>query len=360
MNNDGTGEFSVAARENPTRAQRRGARPGRVTIDQVAEAAGVSTATVSRAMAGRPVRADLAERVLRTAGELGYQPNRAAQGLASGAYRTIGVVVPDLENPYFSGVLKRITLSAAGADFKTIVADANNDPDEELPLCRSLLQQVDGLVVVSPRMSSTALRELASMAPTTVLVNRVAAGVGLSTVSVDAFGAMLKICGHLVGLGHREVAYLAGPPTAWQEQQRWQAVQRAEAFGLTGLAVPAGSTVDDGSRVAEQALATGATALVAFNDLVAIGALQRLAELGVSVPGEVSVTGSDDIPFASCVRPGLTTTAAPRAELGDATWTRLAAAMNGEPPVDVPQLEPILVIRDSTGPPPHPAPAARS
>jgi len=131
-------------------------------------------------------------------------------------------------------------------------------------------------------------------------------------------------------------------------------VQRAEAFGLTGVAVPAGSTVDDGSRVAEQALATGATALVAFNDLVAIGALQRLAELGVSVPGEVSVTGSDDIPFASCVRPGLTTTAAPRAELGDATWTRLAAAKNGEPPVDVPQLEPTLVIRDSTAPPPHP------
>ncbi|MCF7548609.1 LacI family DNA-binding transcriptional regulator [Pseudonocardia sp. WMMC193] len=341
------GDSGVAGKDGP---RRRTPRSGRVTIDQVAAAAGVSIATVSRAIAGRPVRQDLAERALAAARELGYQPNRAAQAIASGAYQTIGVVVPDLENPYFGGVLKRITLSAAGNGYRTVVADANDVPDQELALCRGLLQQSDGLVVVSPRMSDTDLRTLSEVAPNTVLVNRQTPGIALAAVSVDAFGAMLTMCGHLLELGHREVVYLAGPPAAWQERERWRALRQAAAFGLVAHTVPAGSAIADGHRVAEQALATGATALLGFNDLVAIGALHRLTELGVDVPGRVSVTGADDIPFAECVRPGLTTTAAPRAELADATWASLQAAMHGEPPAAAELPEPVLVVRGSTGP----------
>ncbi|MFF2251427.1 LacI family DNA-binding transcriptional regulator [Streptomyces sp. NPDC058142] len=217
----------------------------------MARAAGVSTATVSRTLSGLTVRPELARRVRTAAQTLDYQPNRAARELVSGRCCTVGVVVPDLANPYFSNVLKAVTVNALESGFRTIVVDADGDPDAEPELCRTLLRQTDGVVVVSPRMPAAELRALADPAHKLVLVNRVVSGAALPTVTVDAFGAMFGLCGHLAGLGHRRIVYLAGPADAWQNAERRRAVEQARAFGLAAVAVEAGATLEAGEAAVD-------------------------------------------------------------------------------------------------------------
>jgi DNA-binding LacI/PurR family transcriptional regulator len=323
-----------------------------VTIIAVAEAAGVSIATVSRVMSGSPsVRPDLVERVRRAADELGYRPNAAAQRLVSGVADTIGVVVPNLANPYFYDVIKAMNVAAAAEGYQMLMADANEDPDEEFQLATNLLRQADGLVLVSPRMPVASLRRLAQETAHIVVVNRVAVGVGLPTVAVDNYSAMLEICGHLARLGHRRVVYLAGPELSWQNIERQRAVEQAEAFGLEVQTVHAGSTIDSGHAVVEHALELNPTALVSFNDLVAIGALARLRELGVRVPDDVSLTGFDDIPFAAYVSPSLTTANSPQRLLGQRAWHALHQMMSGAEAEDTPLVKAETVIRESTAAP---------
>ncbi|MEV4734841.1 LacI family DNA-binding transcriptional regulator [Saccharopolyspora sp. NPDC049426] len=321
-----------------------------MTIRSVADAAGVSIATVSRVMSGQSVRSELADRVRSAAEDLGYQPNPSAQGLVSGLNRTVGVVVPDLANPYFNGVLKALNVDAARAGFRTLVADSDNDENEELEISRNLLRYVDGLVLVSPRMPSESLHVLAKESTNVVLVNRVAVGLGLPTVAVDAFGAMLELCGHLARLGHKKLAYLEGPAAAWQSVERRRAVEHAAAFGLDVAFVPAGPSIQHGHDAVDEALTHKPTALVAFNDLVALGALSRLRELNLRVPEDISLTGTDDIAFARFSTPSLTTTAAPQRRLGEGAWGLISAVMAGESAEESPLLKAEMVVRDSTGP----------
>lgn len=323
----------------------------RVTIEEVARVAEVSTATVSRALAGRAVRPELAERVRAAAVTLDYQPNRAAQALVSGRSRTVGVVVPDLANPYFSAVLKAVTAHSLADGFRTVVADADNIPDAEPELCRTLLRQTDGLVVVSPRMPADELRTLAASNDKIVLVNRVIAGVSLPVVAVDAFGGMFRMCGHLARLGHRRVVYLAGPSNAWQNTERRRAVEQARLFGLDAAVVTAGATLEEGEAAVDAAMSHYPTALIGFNDLVAVGALLELLRRGVRVPEDMSVTGADDIPLAERIHTGLTTTQSPLHRLGEQAWRLLDAAITDQGVVAPPLLAPSLKERGSTGVP---------
>jgi len=312
----------------------------------------VSIATVSRVMRGsRTVRADLAERVRAAAGDLGYRPNPAAQGLATGVTRMIGVVVPTLANPYFDDVVKSLNAEASAAGYRMLVADADEDAGEELELSHSLQRQVDALILVSPRMPVDALRALEAEARPVVIVNRAADGVGLPFVTVDTFAAMLAICGHLASLGHTEVAYLAGPSGSWLQQERRRAIDAAAASGLRVTSVPAGSSIEAGYAALETALDGGPTAVMCFNDLVAIGALSRLAELGIDAPREMSVTGFDDIAFARFVRPSLTTAASPQSELGRRAWGLVVQVLAGDRPTTPAPLPAPLVVRESTAPP---------
>lgn len=327
-------------------------RGGRVTIQQVADAAGVSIATVSRVMSRtETVRPDLAERVRRAAAELGYRPNAAAQGLATGVSRMVGVVVPNLANPYFYDIIKSMNASAVADGYRMLIADANEDPDEEIELGRGLLRQVDALVLVSPRMSVESLHELEDESLNVVLVNRASIGVGLPTVSVDNFGAMLELAGHLAKLGHTDVAYVAGPEQSWQAQERWRAISQASAFGLRPTLVPGGATIDAGYAAVDAALVSNPSAIVCFSDLVAFGALARLSELGLDVPGDISLTGFDDIAFARYAKPALTTAANPQRELGTTAWKLVAEVLRGERPAQQPLLPAPLVVRESTAPP---------
>jgi len=323
---------------------------GRLTIHDVASEAGVSIATVSRVLnGGGTVNEAMAEKVREAAGRLGYLPNAAAQGLASGAYRSIGVVVPDLGNPYFNDILKSAMTAASADGYRMIVSDSRGNPDEELSACRQQLPYVDGILLLSARMPVTDLQELAAQPVPVVSVNRKDRNVDLPMVVADNYSATLELCRHLAALGHERVVYLAGSPRSWQNRERWRGIKAAKSVGITAVTVPCDASVQAGYDSTDEALEHDCTAILAFNDLGAFGVITRVRELRLRVPKDISVTGFDDIEIARHVRPPLTTAVSPKVQLGQGAWLTLRAALRGE---KIPRTLPIpspVVIRKSTG-----------
>lgn len=292
-------------------------RGRRATINDVGQAAGVSPATVSRVLNGSaPVDPALAERVLEAVRALGYRPNAAAQGLARGEWGTLGVLVPDLGNPYFPDVLKAISAAVQASGRRVMVMESDERPERERELAEDLMRCCDGVLLCSPRMDRSDVVDLAARRHPMVLVNRIVQGLDVPAVSVDFFGAMTLVCGHLTKLGHRRVAYLSGPPTAWANTERIRAFEAARAFGLDTAIIPCGATSQLGYDALPAALGTGATAVVTYNDLVAYGAFTRLQEMGVEVPDEVSLIGFDDLAREHLAGFQVTTVSVSRRSLG--------------------------------------------
>jgi DNA-binding LacI/PurR family transcriptional regulator len=334
-------------------------RPSRATIMDVAREAAVSPATVSRVLTGtKPVSADLEQRVRAVVNRLRYRPNPAAQGLLRGAAHAVGVVVPDVANPYFAEVLKGVTNAAERSDFRTLVADTGERIGAELDAALELSRWADGVVLCSPRMPQRELVRLAQAVPHLVCVNRLCRDGQVPAVVVDFEAGVAAICRHLRELGHRRIAYLRGPARAWSERARQRALRAASGPDFEVVQVPCGSSSADGHRAADAALATRATAVMAFSDYVALGVLARFDELGVSVPGDVSLTGFDDIALSRLLRPRLTTVEVSQQELGRRAWESLAAASDGADGLDgggagdgqVVTVDTRLIARDSTAP----------
>lgn len=323
------------------------------SIHDVARAAGVSVATVSRSFTSpSAVAAATRERVLAAAQELRYEPNRAARGLITGRTGNIGVIVPDLGNPYFHAVLKGAQARARRADYAVFVADGQERADEEEALISAMRKQVDGIVLCSSRLAPATLDGLEST-PTVVLLNRRVTG--RPSVVVDSAGGMRQAVAHLAQLGHRQLVFIPGPRRSWSNQQRQRGLR--EAGRAHGLAVevlaPVAPVFESGVEVADAALATGATVILGYNDLVAVGILHRLAARGVRVPEQVSVVGFDDVPLASMVNPPLTTVALPTGQAGEAAVEVLLERL-AHPDVALADrmLPATLVVRATTGPPP--------
>lgn len=324
-------------------------QPKKVTIQSVADLAGVSIATVSRVLSGNTnVRPDLAKKVLKAASALDYSPSASAQGLAKGRSFTVGVLVPDLSNPYFPDVVKGIHNRASQSNYRLLIADSDGRPEDEMGIIKNLMRQVDGLILVSPRMDISELKSLDSSNTPIVLVNRMEPGVGLASVGVDNFSAMSELCGHIASLGHKRVAFLSGPQESWQQRERARAVTHASNFGLKVDNVPAGGTIKSGYEALDLALAKKPTAVICFNDLVALGVLSRALELGIKVPEDLSVTGFDDIEFSHFSTPPLTTIQSPQIRLGEMSWGILESALNNSPANHQPLLEAKVIIRAST------------
>jgi len=322
-----------------------------ITIRSVAVAAGVSIATVSRVMSGQTnVSRSRAALVRETADRLGYTPNPLAQGLKSGSFQAVAVVVPNLSNPFFYEIIRGIGQGAQAARYRMVVLDSNEQPAEEVAICRDVLRYSDALLLISPRMGAKDLQRLAAQDKLVVMVNRVEIGVGIPSICVDNGAAMLEIYGHLSGLGHRKVVYLAGPSTSWQNHVRQAAAAHARAFGLEVHVVPAGGTIEAGYEAVGRALELKPTAIVCFNDLSAFGALAALKEVGIRVPADVSVTGFDDIEFSAYAAPSLTTVRNPKRELGQLSWALVDQLLRGEKPLPTPMLTAELMVRDSTAP----------
>ncbi len=327
----------------------------RASIHDVAQRSGFSVATVSRSFtAPDTVREATRTRVLEAAEALGYRPNRAARGLITGRTGNLGVIVPDLGNPYFQGVLKGAQARAREADYAVFVADAQENAAEEETLIGAMSKQVDGIVLCSSRLAPATLAAL-DRSPAVVLLNRRIER--LSTVTVDSAGGMRQALDHLSALGHSRCVFLSGPRGSWSNQQRLRGLRAsARASGAEVVTIgPVAPQFEGGVQAAEQVLASGATAVLAYNDLVAAGILSRLADLGVSVPGELSVVGFDDIPLAAMLSPALTTVAAPTAEAGATAVDALVAALTPgalePPPSRDHRLPATLVVRGSTAPP---------
>ncbi|HKC29176.1 MAG TPA: LacI family DNA-binding transcriptional regulator [Jatrophihabitans sp.] len=322
-----------------------------VTIHDVARAANVSPSTVSRAYTmPELLRGDTRERVLAAARMLGYQPNRAARGLITGRTGNIGLIVPDLANPFFPAVLKGAQARAREADLAVFLADAEEDPGLEEELIRAMSKQVDGVLLCSSRATEATLAAIAQETPLVLLNRRIE---GVPAVVMDNAGGARQAVEHLAALGHQRLAYANGPSSSWSNRARRRAVKaRAGSLGLDVVELgPFAPTFEGGLAAADPCVAARVTAVLAYNDLVALGMQSRLRDRAIEVPRQISIVGFDDIPMAQMGSPALTTVAMPCERAGrlaiDVLTRRIRNEANGASGL----LASTLIVRASTAPP---------
>lgn len=325
----------------------------RATIGDVARAAQVSRTTVSRVLNGRStVDPDLVERVESSMRELDYRPSETARNLSLGRTNTVAVVVPDLGNPMFQAILRGVTRAAARDGYQVLVADTQEVAGGERRVAIDARRRCDALLLCAPRMPEGDLDDVLRTAHPVVLVNRAASDGAVPQIAMDYHHAIQVLADHLIELGHRRILYLGGPVTSASNQLRLRGIADAERrhpdvrFDRREV----GSSLDAGAEIAEDVLLSEATAVIAFNDLVAIGLLSRLDELGIAVPERLSVVGVDDIPFARYSRPHLTTVSVPQDSLGELAWDRLRDALAGGETAPATWVRGELIRRHSTGP----------
>ncbi|MEV1145200.1 LacI family DNA-binding transcriptional regulator [Micromonospora sp. NPDC049799] len=286
------------------------------TIRDVARASGVHISTVSRTFsAPHLVNPETRGRVLACAEELGYRPNRAARALITGRTHNIGLIIADIANPFFPPLIKAAESQARQRDYHVFVADTNEDPIAEEELVHALAKQVDGVLLCSPRMSNSLIEQLSREVPLVVINRQVT---GLPCVTMDVGQGTRAAMEHLLDLGHRRIALLSGPRGSWTSREIRRAAGVAARSGGAELTVlgPNQPTETGGGALAEQVRRAGVTAVLAYNDLMAIGLIEGLDALGLRVPQDVSVVGIDDITLSRLTRPKLTTVATPTAAAG--------------------------------------------
>jgi LacI family transcriptional regulator len=341
-----------------SRSSRDGAR---ATLRDVARIAGVHPGTVSRALNPATealVRAETVVRVRQVAEELGYRPNPLARGLKTNRSFTIGVIVPDIQNPLFPPIIRGLDDRLGEAGYTPLIANTDNDPARERVDFEAMrARAVDGFVTATARLDHELLDEFAALGVPLVLVNRGLEGGGLPSATADDRAGVRAAVEHLVALGHRRIAHLAGPQEVSTGRRRCEGFQEAmAAAGLDASLVRLGRafTEPEGTRLCEELLADGppVTAIVAGNDLMALGCYDVFAARGVDCPREVSVVGFNDMPFADRFAPPLTTVRIPHYEIGVAAAQLLLDLLNdaGGEPADV-VLPAELIVRGSTAAP---------
>jgi LacI family transcriptional regulator len=332
----------------------------RVTMSDVAREAGVSLMTVSRVVNNKgEVSSATRQHVQAVIERLGYRPSGIARGLATQRTHTLGLVMLDVANPFFSDVARGAEHVAYAEGYNVFLCNTDEDPQRELDVLQSLEEKrVDGVVLCSSRLDDHELRTAVVRHPAVVLVNRRLEpvdgenGVGVVMLDDEAGGRMATQ--HLLDSGHRAIGFLAGPPASRSGRQR--------AKGYRGAMAAAGRPDDpawgrhcsptvEGGREAARELLTAhpeLSALFCYNDLVAVGALQACADLGRTVPHDIAVVGFDDIPLAALVTPPLTTCHVSRYELGDRAMRLLLDQIRGCPEgYRKIVLQPELIVRAS-------------
>ncbi len=343
----------------------------RPTLRDVATAAGVHPATASRALneATRTlVRPATVERVREVADRLGYQVNPIARSLKTSRSQTVGILVPDLTNPLFPPILRGVEDVLAAQGYTALTSNTDNDPRRAAASLAALeARQVDGFIVMTARLSDPVLHDAAARGVPMVLVNRVTEGLVVSSVTGDDATGIAHVVDHLVALGHERIGHLAGPLTTSTGVVRLRAFSEAlRRHGLSSEAVVACDVFGEaeGHAAALRLFDEHApTAVVAGNDMVAMGCYDALEERGLSCPTDLSVTGFNDMPFVGRLQPPLTSVRVPQHEVGMEAARLLLDQLSGRIATPRSVLLPVtLVVRGSTAPPAgrRPRPRARS
>ena len=293
------------------------------TIYDVAREAGVAPSTVSRAFA-RPgrVSAEAADRVRVAAARLGYRTTTRARAVSGSKTAMVALVIPDVTNPVFFDITRGAEDAATEAGYTLLLADFRESGKLEREAIDRAISAVEGILLGGPRISDSAIRMTAKQRPT-VVINRAVPDV--PSVVVDNPRGMRRVAEHLRELGHDTLTYVAGPEASWSDGMRWRSLREAaHDLGLHVHRLGPFEPTQAGGFAAVPALGRQRpTAVVAYNDLVAIGVMRGLTKLGVQIPGEVSVVGFDNIFGADFCSPTLTTVAAPLRVLGTAGMRRL-------------------------------------
>jgi LacI family transcriptional regulator len=341
----------VVGMSSPGERPRR--RGGSVTIYDVAELAGVSPSTVSRALSkpGR-ISPPTEARIKVAAQQLNFRFNPMARALPTGRTHTIALVVADITNPVVFGIVRGAEGAAKAAGYTLIIAESQESGEAESEAIERILPSVDGLVLATTRLPSERIKEIAIQKPL-VLINRDVDGVVGILPDIDS--GVTQLLDHLASLGHRSVAYLAGPEASWISDRRFECMLDAtERLGMGLVEIGPNLPTIDGGRVAmRRVTAARTTAVVAFNDLIAIGLMQAAAAEGLTVPGDLSVAGFDDIFGSELITPPLTTVRAQLVIAGERAVESLLAELASDggdlAPPDNPLLATTLIVRDSTG-----------
>lgn len=333
-----------------------GTRPA--TIKDVARLAGVSISTVSRVLnSSGPSSEETRSRVLSAADQLSFRPNALAKSMVTRSTGTLGLVIPDLRNPYFPALARGVEDTALKHGFTVMLGNSDNDPNREWQYVRSLVdKQVDGIILTGTASDKAMVRWIAEHG-----VPVVSPDLGLSdladTVRVDQVASAIAATKHLLGLGHTRIAHIAAP--AWTRTGRERTKGYKEALRAAGLGVIQ-ELVRTGNFLAQSGMQAARellqlpdppTAIYAANDLMAVGAMLALTEMGRRVPGDVAVLGHGNVPFATLVTPPLSTIAESEYQWGETAvqmvLDRLTGTCTGPPRVA--HLPFDMVIRRSCG-----------
>jgi LacI family transcriptional regulator len=347
------------------------------TLRDVAAAAGVHPATASRALNPETrilVSEDTAQRVAAAAAALGYRPNPVARSPRTRRSHTVGVLIPDLNNPLFPPIVRGLEDKLAAAGYVALIGNTDSDPGRERMLFEQMrARHVDGFALATATLHDRLLADVAAADVPVVLMNRLSQDYAFSSVSVDNEQGARMAVSHLARLGHARIAYIAGPQDASPAVSRLRGFR--DGMAAHGLAVDedliayAGRyTVEEGLRCGRELLAGrgGFTAVMAGNDTLAVGGYAALDEAGLRCPDDISVMGFNDLPFVDRVRPPLTTVRFPHYQLGtEAAQLLLERIGQHDAPVKILYLAPELVVRESAaipetaGPDAGDGPAAR-
>lgn len=334
----------------------------RPTLKDVARAAGVHVSTVSRALdpeTDHPVTQALADHVRKVSEELGYLPNAEAYSLRTRRTRMLGVVIPDITDPVYALILKGLEDALLPRRYVSIVASLDGDISREADVTALLRSRnVDGLILGSVAREDSVVSKLVDQGVPLVTLGRRVDGVEASSVTSDHSAGIRAAIAHLRDLGHARIAHLAGPQTLSTGADRLAAFRDGcAALGIEAdparIVAANAYSIDEGRRCAGELAerATGATAIVCANDRLALGAICALREQGISCPGDVSVTGYNDMPLVDLMSPALTTIRVPLREIGARAANLLLdllAKPEGERPQSHIVLPVELVVRAST------------
>jgi LacI family transcriptional regulator len=305
------------------------------------------------------VNAETVAKVTEIAEALGYRPHPMARGLRTNRTMTVGMVLPDVENPLFGPIIAGVEQELGQHGYSLLIANTDPRSEESLPLIDTLMRgRVDGLILATSDRKGSGLEDVLERGAPIVLVNRRAEGDKIPSVTGDDDVGIRLTLEHLIELGHTVIGHVAGPGSLSTGDSRRAAFERwAAALGVKRAPIEEAEwfRMEPGQRAGERLLAENpdVTAIVAANDLLALGVYRAIADIGCEVGVDVSVTGYNDVSFMQFVQPAMTSVRVQYREMGAEAALALLKLMSGwSEPVESVTLPPTLSIRASTAPPP--------